>query len=217
MTLTQLKPREEAFTKILLDVKKLDAIVICEGRSDVEVFKSILQKLSTVVERGFSIGFTDAEGLSNIPDMATAIAALSKLSRRLKTLVVAIDADEYTIEERAIGLINGLRARGTVVEDVEKSGYHNQVYVADVLSNERRLKVLILVNGDFTIPSRKHVLEDHCVKLLGIPVKGDIDSTKEIIGEIEVCVERIKALPRDVVCEYFGHVCRALEMMLQYP
>jgi 5S rRNA maturation endonuclease (ribonuclease M5) len=206
MSITQLKPWEEAFMKILMDVKRLDAIIICEGRSDVEVYKSVLRKLTSGVERRVSIGFTDAEGLRNIPEIATAIATLSKHSRRLKTLIIAIDADEYKAEDRASGLIDSLRARGIVIEGFEKHGLYDQVYVANISSNGRRLKVLILVNGDFTIPAKKHVLEDHCVKLLGIPVERSIDSSKELIGDIGACIKRIEELPRDAVCEYFRHI-----------
>jgi hypothetical protein len=209
MLITQLKPWEEAFMKILMDVKRLDIIVICEGRSDVEVYKSVLRKLASGVERKVSIGFTDAEGLDNIPELATAIATLSKHSRKLKALVIAIDADEYRAEDRASGLVDSLRARGIVVESFEKRGLYDQVYVVNISSNGRRLKALILINGDFTIPAKKHMLEDHCVKLLGIPVERSINSSKELIGDIGACIRRIEGLPRDVVCEYFRHICRA--------
>ncbi len=215
MSITQLKPREEAFMKILMDVKRLDIIVICEGRSDVEVYKSVLRKLASEVERKVSIGFTDAEGLDNIPELATAIATLSKHSRKLKALVIAIDADEYRAEDRASGLVDSLRARGIVVESFEKRGLYDQVYVVNISSNGRRLKALILINGDFTIPAKKHMLEDHCVKLLDIPVERSINSSKELIEDIEACIRRIEELPRDVVCEYFRHICRALEVELQ--
>ncbi len=217
MSITQLKPWEHAFMKILMDVKRLDVIIICEGRSDVEVYKSVLRKLTSGVERRVSIGFTDAEGLENIPEIATAIATLSKHSRKLKTLVIAIDADEYRAEDRASMLVDSLRARGIVVESFEKCGLYDQVYVVNISSNGRRLKVLILINGDFTIPAKKHVLEDHCVKLLGIPVERSIGSSKELIGDIGACIKRIEELPRNVVCEYFRHICRALEVELQDP
>jgi len=84
MSITQLKPWEEAFMKILMDVKRLDAIIICEGCSDVEVYKSVLRKLTSGVERRVSIGFTDAEGLRNIPEIATAIAIPSSTCIYLK-------------------------------------------------------------------------------------------------------------------------------------
>jgi hypothetical protein len=217
MLITQLKPWEQAFMEILMNVKRLDAIIVCEGRSDVEVYKSVLRKLTSGVERKVSIGFTDAEGLENIPDIATAIATLSKHSRKLKTLVIAIDADEYKAEDRASMLVDSLRAHGIVVEGFKRHTLYDQVYTASISSNERRLKALILINGDFTIPAKKHMLEDHCVKLLGIPVERNIDSSKELIGDIKACIKRIEELPVDVVCEYFKHVCRALEIELQDP
>ncbi|MCC6053096.1 MAG: hypothetical protein LM569_02730 [Desulfurococcaceae archaeon] len=217
MSITQLKPWEHAFMKILMDVKRLDVIIICEGRSDVEVYKCVLRKLTSGVERRVSIGFTDAEGLKNIPEIATAIATLSKHSRRLKTLVIAIDADEYKAEDRASRLVDSLRARGIIVEGFERHSLYDYVYTVNISSNGRRLKVLILINGDFTIPAKKHVLEDHCVKLLGIPVEKSINSSKELIGDIEACIKRIEELPKDMVCEHFKHVCRALEIELQDP
>jgi hypothetical protein len=41
MSITQLKPWKEVFIKILMNVKRLDMILICKGRSDVEGFKNI--------------------------------------------------------------------------------------------------------------------------------------------------------------------------------
>jgi hypothetical protein len=156
-------------------------------------------------------------GLSHTPEIATAIATLFKHSRRLKTLVIAIDADEYKAEDRASGLVDSLRAHGIVVEGFERHSLYDQVYAVNISSNGRGLKVLILINGDFTIPAKKHVLEDHCVELLGIPVEKSIDSSKELIGDIEACIKRIEELPGDMVCEHFRHVCKALEIELQDP
>lgn len=44
VTVLQLKPREESFYTILFEkLAKVDAIILCEGRSDVEVIKAVFK------------------------------------------------------------------------------------------------------------------------------------------------------------------------------
>jgi hypothetical protein len=77
----QLKPHQESFYVIVFEkLAPLSAVVLCEGRSDAEVAKRILQKMeSEGVIGGISlkIGFTDVGGKDNVPKMLNAIVTPS--------------------------------------------------------------------------------------------------------------------------------------------
>jgi len=81
----QLKPHQESFYVIVFEkLAPLSAVVLCEGRSDAEVAKRILQKMeSEGVIGGISlkIGLTDVGGKDNVPKMLNAILSLTRSSR----------------------------------------------------------------------------------------------------------------------------------------
>jgi hypothetical protein len=214
ITSIQLKPSSESFYKIVFEkLKKLDAIVLCEGRSDVEVIKKILSKFTTEEGGRVHIGFTDCEGRENIPYITTIISTLSKIYRKLRYVVIIIDADEFSVEDRVESIVNSLKSRNIQVREPQQDITSKQVYITEVISNGRTLKLLITVNGDFSPPTRRHVLKDHCVKLMGIRIQGDIDSTKQLIKDIKECLRHIDESTNDVVCEVFNHICRLLQIL----
>jgi len=209
----QLKPREESFYKILFEkLKKIDIIVLGEGQSDVEVSKAVFNKLIGASNR-FVIGFTDCEGFENVEYMAKIIARLVGLLRKLKGMIIVVDADEYTAEARVKGIVDSLKSIGIVIGDVKT--HSEQVFETEVRSNNRILKLIIAVNGDFTIPTRKHVLEDHCAKLMKIPIQSNIDSTKEVVKDITECVKSINTMPEDLVKNAFKHLSTAFQLLLK--
>jgi len=215
--LLQLKPREESFYEILFKkLERLDVVVLCEGRSDVEVAKSVFRKLASEIESTrVSMGFTNVEGRENIPYIAVVVFALSKLYRKLKSIVVVIDADEFSVEERVKSIIDSLRARGVQVEEFTRDSINPQVYTLSTVLNNRYLKLIVAVSGDFSLPTRKHVLEDHCVKLANRHVASGLDSARQLVEDIRECLKHIEESPVNSVCREFGHICRALEILLK--
>jgi len=98
--LVQLKPRHEAFYGFVFDkLTRLNALILCEGKTEAEVVKEITKKLG-VLSQGFSVGVTDCEGIDVVPRMTSAVLALTKLSRKLKVVVVIIDAEDMDVEGR---------------------------------------------------------------------------------------------------------------------
>lgn len=79
----QLKPREESFLALSKDLKrKFEAIVLCEGETDVKILKAVTEKIG--VEAKLSIGVTDYGGIENLKDLAQTISSLMGLSGDLK-------------------------------------------------------------------------------------------------------------------------------------
>jgi hypothetical protein len=213
VTVLQLKPREESFYTILFEkLAKVDAIILCEGRSDVEVVKAVFKKLIST-SGGLVIGFTDCEGVENVEYMAKIIARLVKLFRKLKSIVLIVDADEYSAEARARSVIDSLRSVGVVAEDLKP--HSEQVFVVKTRSNDKTFELVIVISGDFTIPTKRHVLEDHCAKLMNIAIHSSTDSTKQLIKSIDDCLKHIDIAPKDSVINSFRHIYTALQLLLK--
>jgi DNA-binding Lrp family transcriptional regulator len=213
----QLKPHQEYFYVIVFKkLAPLSAVVLCEGQSDAEVTKRILKKMeSEGVIRGISlkVGFTDVGGRDNVPTMLDAILSLTRSSRRLKDIVVVIDGDEYSVDDRVESIVDSLTSRGALIEGLQRDDVSNQVYISRVTVDRRSLRLLIAVNGNYSMPFKRRCLEDHCVKLMGIRVVEDVESSKQLVS-VKECLEHIEKAGAGRVCEAFHHICRVFQIML---
>jgi DNA-binding Lrp family transcriptional regulator len=167
----QLKPHQEFFYVIVFGkLAPLSAVVLREGRSDAEVAKRILKKMEgegVIGGISLKVGFTDVGGGDNVPRMLDAILSLTRNPRRLKDIVVVVDGDEYSVDDRVKSIVDGLASRGALIEGLQRDDVSNQVYISRVTVDGRSLRLLIAVNGDYSMPYRRRCLEDHCVKLMG--------------------------------------------------
>jgi hypothetical protein len=80
----RLKLLRESFYLVFGKLAPLGAVVLCEGYSDAEVAKRILQKMESegVIGRiSLKVGFTDVGGKDNVPKMLNAILSLTRSSR----------------------------------------------------------------------------------------------------------------------------------------
>jgi hypothetical protein len=220
----QLKPHQESFYRVVHDkIRGLDAIVLCEGASDAEVAKKIFRKMKEArpetAERQV-IAFTDAGGKENIPLLADALLALLKLSRRLRAIAVIMDAEESTAEGRARSFIDGLLSRRGDLQlqlaVLQKDSTCDQVFTSNIRVNGRNLKLVLAINGDFSLPFSRHTLEDHCIKLAGTPLPREpqtaAQSAKQLL-DIATCLDEIDKADLETACKAFAHICRALELL----
>ena len=146
--LVQLKPHHEAFYRFVFDkLMRLNVLILCEGKTEVEVVKKIAEKLRISLQ-DFSVGVTDCEGIEVVPQMTSSVLALARLSRRLKVMVVIIDAEDMNIEDRIRSFADGLRARGARVSN--PSPIDDQVYSVKITVENRALAMIIAINGVFT-------------------------------------------------------------------
>jgi DNA-binding Lrp family transcriptional regulator len=191
-------------------------VVLCEGHSDAEIAKRILKKMeSEGVIGGISlkVGFTDVGGRDNVPTMLDAILSLTRNSRRLKDIVVVVDGDEYSVDDRVRSIVDSLVSRGALVEGLQRDSVCNQVYVSRATVDRRSLRLLIAVNGNFSMPFKRHCLEDHCVKLMGRRVVEGVESSKQLVS-VKECLEHIEEAGAGRVCEAFHHICRVFQIAL---
>jgi DNA-binding Lrp family transcriptional regulator len=213
----QLKLLRESFYVVVFGkLAPLSAVVLCEGQSDAEVAKRILKKMeSEGVIRGISlkVGFTDAGGRDNVPTMLDAILSLTRNSRRLKDIVVVIDGDEYSVDDRVKSIVDSLTSRGALIEGLQRDDMSNQVYISRVTVDRRSLRLLIAVNGDYFTPFKRHCLENHYVKLMGRRVVEGVESSKRLVS-VEECLEHIEKAGARRVCKVFDHICRVFQIAL---
>jgi DNA-binding Lrp family transcriptional regulator len=212
----QLKPHQEPFYLVFGKLTPLSAVVLCEGQSDAEVAKRILKKMeSEGVIRGISlkVGFTDVGGRDNVPTMLDAILSLTRSSRRLKDIVVVIDGDEYSVDDRVESIVDSLTSRGALIEGLQRDDVSNQVYISRVTVDRRSLRLLIAVNGNYSMPFKRRCLEDHCVKLMERRIVEGVENSKQLVS-VKECLEHIEEAGAGRVCEAFHHICRVFQIAL---
>jgi hypothetical protein len=191
-------------------------VVLCEGQSDAEVAKRILKKMESegvIGEISLKVGFTDVGGRDNVPKMLDAILSLTRSSRRLKDIVVVVDGDEYSVDDRVKSIVDSLESRGALIEGLQRDSVFNQVYIFRITVGGRSLRLLIAVNGDYSMPFKRRCLEDHCVKLMGRRVMEGVESSKQLV-RVKECLEHIERAGAGRVCEAFHHICRVFQIML---
>jgi DNA-binding Lrp family transcriptional regulator len=213
----QLKPHQESFYVIVFGkLAPLNAVVLCEGHSDAEIAKRILKKMEgegVIGGISLKVGFTDVGGRDNVPRMLDAILSLTRSSRRLKDIVVVVDGDEYSVDDRVKSIVDSLVSRGALIEGLQRDSVCNQVYVSRVTVDRRSLRLLIAVNGDYSMPFKRRCLEDHCVKLMGRRVVEGVESSKRLVS-VDECLEYIGGVDARRVCEVFDHICRVFQITL---
>lgn len=168
MVLSQLKPSENLLYGA---VRRFHAIILCEGKRDVDVLKAVIRKLNLPFQK--NVGITDCGGLVKLKDTASIMAALARISRKLEVVGVLVDANKSSPPKRVEALINSLRAKTGGVGDV--SEVEDGIFVVNV----GRLKFIIYILGDERLPFQKHEMEDYLVDLM--IENGQIDS-REIAG-----------------------------------
>lgn len=218
--LIQLKPLQESFyTFVFQRLRKLEAVILCEGVTEVEIVKEIVRKLG--IELGVAMGVTDCEGIDNVPRVVIAIVTLTKLARKLRKIGVIVDAEDLDLESRARNIVNSLRARGLSADELRQVGRCSQVYVTRVGVDRNRLMLAIAINGDFSLPLKKHAIEDHAVKLLLLEGRIDMkvvsmcEDAKQIIRSRREIIELVRQSSRENVENAFTHIHRLLSLISQ--
>jgi hypothetical protein len=159
------------------------------------------------------VGLTDVGGRDNVPTMLDAILSLTRNSRRLKDIVVVVDGDEYSVDDRVKSIIDSLTSRGALIEGLQRDDVSNQVYISRVTVDKRSLRLLIAINGDYSMPFKRRCLEDHCVKLMGRRVVEGVENSKQLVS-VKECLEHVEKAGAGRICEAFHHICRVFQIML---
>jgi len=75
---------------------------------------------------------------------------------------MVVDGDRYRVDDRVRSIVDSLASRGAPVEGLQRGSVCNQVYISRVAVDRRSLRLLIAVNGDYSMPFKRRCLEDHC-------------------------------------------------------
>ena len=213
MSLTQLKPHKQVFYQMCKNLEgRFRTLILCEGKRDTEVLKGIITRLE--IPPTGNIGVTDCGGSPAIRDIARYTETLARLSRKLETMVVMIDADEHTFKEKVQSFVESLMAHNISIEGTDE--------IAESLYNVRteRLNILVQMAGMQELPFPKHTIDDHITQLLLLEGRISQDqlqtatSTKEIIDEqTENARTIIENSQRELVEQAFGSIIGMLKML----
>jgi len=217
MPIVQLRPPEESFDEIIFGkLVKLDAIILCEGKTEVETVKQIIEKLS--IEIPITIGLADCKGITRVPRETWAIAALVKVARKLKNIGVLVDAENQNYIDRAKSIIDSLRAKEFKVEDLKPVKNSQQVFETIICTDRKPITLTIAVSGITQYSFKKHTIENHTVKLMlleGKIEKNTIskhEAAEEIVGR-EKTLEIIKQANRENIKKAYNHIIQILKQL----
>ncbi|PLC64959.1 hypothetical protein B7L68_04015 [Thermoproteus sp. CP80] len=187
----------------LLRLRQIAAVVVCEGEKDKAVASEIAAKLGAS-----SLLFLPAGGIDTIPDIIEMLVVLTRVARKVKSIIVVVDGEDVDSPlERARRIRDSLASRfvsrGMNAEADEPQPAGAQLYKARVRYEGQEVNLLVAVSGDFSKSSPRRAIEDHCAKLLGsaYPDKDELH---------RLCLEAIRREDMETVCNAFPHICAAL-------
>ncbi len=206
--LIQLKPRENSLIEILFrKLPRVDALVLCEGKTESEVVKTIIKKLKFDVKK--VVGVTDCEGINTLYSISSVMVVLTKLFKRIKTLGVVLDSEKLTVQERIKSFVDSLRAKGLKINEPQQVCH--QTFVLCVENYD--LKIYVSISGVHKFSNfKKHTIEDHGVLLLLLKnpnlknLIGKSKTAQEIISK-DTLLNLIRESGEEDLRKTFPHIC----------
>jgi len=141
---------------------RLRAMILCEGDEDERDLNALTRKLGILIPN--AIGLTSCGGVDQLQEYAHCVAALANVSRTLRTIVLVIDADTSTVEQRIQSLIQSLESHNIHVENLELVS--GSIYKASARSLFGNLNFLVKIAGEMSLPFERHERDDYAVRLL---------------------------------------------------
>ena len=154
-----------AFLEMLGEVRKVDAIVLCEGAREALAVEKVGTRLGAVGEKK-NVAIVDSEGLDALrTGMLPAILAfiVKKVVRKAKAVGVLIDMEELNYESRLRGLLDSVRAREYEVGEPER--VCRATWRTVVSTRQREVPVVVSISGLPEFPLERHTIEDHLLQL----------------------------------------------------
>lgn len=159
MPLFQFKTTEEDWVKICRNMrKKFRAIILCEGDDDIKRVKELVRKMNITFR--VNVGIAECEGYPTIREIASYTASIARLSRTPKKIIIIVDADTYSAEQRVHAIRDSLIAHEINVTNLEPIS--GSIYSLQW----ERITILVKVVGLTTLPFPSHMMEDYLVRLL---------------------------------------------------
>jgi len=121
-------------------VRGFDALVLCEGKDEVEVIKASMRKLEIKVPG--NVGLSYAEGINQLYKLTKFLIVLLKLLRKVKVIGVLLDSEKMSIEERVKSLRDSLKSKGL---DAEYERVCDQTF--EFRFRDQRSRLILSVSG----------------------------------------------------------------------
>mgnify|MGYP000400855006 CR=1 FL=1 len=146
----------DAFTMLLKEVRRVDALVLCGGAMEALVVERLSARLRVVSEEK-KIAIIDCEGL-NVLRKAMLLAVLAlvigKALRRARVLGVLIDLEELDFENRLRSLLDGIKARGYEIGELERAC--EATWRTSVTMPHREVQIIVSPSGILEFQLEKH-------------------------------------------------------------
>ena len=175
----------DAFLVLLKRVRRVDALVLCEGAMEALVVEKLSARLRVVSEKK-NVAVIDCEGLDALRrGVLPAVLALviGKVVRRAKVLGVLIDLEELDYEGRLRSLLDGIKARGYYIGELER--VCEATWRVVVAMPRREARIVVSLSGIPEFELERHTIEDHLLylKVLEGAIADGVVSRIERAGE----------------------------------
>ena len=175
----------DAFLVLLKRVRRVDALVLCEGAMEALVVEKLSARLRVVSEKK-NVAVIDCEGLDALRrGVLPAVLALviGKVVRRAKVLGVLIDLEELDYEGRLRSLLDGIKARGYDIGELER--VCEATWRVVVAMPRREARIVVSLSGIPEFELERHTIEDHLLylKVLEGAIADGVVSRIERAGE----------------------------------
>lgn len=159
------------FIRLARNMIKLDVLMLCEGSDDIDTLKTLIGKLNVQLPR--HIGVSDCGGDSKLKELAPIVAMICRLSKRTRKIVLIVDANTRTAQQRVNSLKQSLESHHVRIENLHQVS--DSIYGATF----ERFDFLIKAVGKVDLPFKSHEMEDYAVYLLR--VKGEVEDS-QLVG-----------------------------------
>ena len=145
---------------------RLQVLILCEGSDDIDTLQALIGKLNVQLPR-YS-GVSDCGGISKLEELAPFVATICNLRKRTRKIVLIIDANTRTAQQRVNSLKQSLESHHVRIENLHQVS--DSIYGATF----ERFDFLIKAVGKMDLPFKSHEMEDYAVYLLRIKAEvGD--------------------------------------------
>lgn len=150
------------FIELAKGMIRLNQMILCEGIEDRGDLNALAGKLGVGVPIG--TGLICCGGVDPLQEFAGYIAALAHVSKRLRTILLVIDSDTNTPDQRIQSLVQSLQCRNIEIRDLQLVS--GSIYRACARSSPGSLSLIVKIAGDMKLPFTRHEREDYAVQLL---------------------------------------------------
>lgn len=148
----------DSFIRLARNMIRLNVLMLCEGSDDIDTLKSLIEKLNMQLPR--FVGVSDCGGISKLEELAPVVSMICRLSRRTRKIVLIIDANTKTAQQRVNSLKQSLESHFVRIENLHQVS--DSIYGATF----ERFDFLIKIVGKMDLPFKGHEMEDYAVQLL---------------------------------------------------